>query len=292
MDYINRIGQEWDATEVAELTMYLHYGNCNTNTIGRSDLQYRIRHHDKYLLTWVMTGYLCIDLDVIDDSKVEDYYVLDINTLPPIVLGKYCESGYEIVDGNHRCAVRIKNNAMYTLAFVPVLETKLLYHISLDTGIINAFIPRVPEELMVGENECTPRICVASNLEGCLSSAPWGGVRLEDTMVENEDEDEFSRIMRVYEFDTTNIPESSILTPRELYHSGDVPDAIYKNEHWILEPVNPVNTYLIELYEFEESNEDVLSYEDDMAIEDGACYDDVWDGSVTTVIENIRYRRL
>lgn len=50
-------------------------------------------------------------------------------------------------------------------------ETTNLYHVSVDRHYGDIFIPRVPENRAIGEDETTPRICVSTSIQGGIRGA-------------------------------------------------------------------------------------------------------------------------
>jgi len=109
---------------------------------------------------------------------------------------------------------------------------------------LSVFKPRIPENRMSGENATTPRICLSSSLEGCLSATPWGGHNLPTKGK--------SEIFRVYEFDTNDILEGNLILPYDLFSQNLVPDALVTEEHWVInQNLSPRNTYEILINDFE-----------------------------------------
>ena len=83
------------------------------------------------------------------------------------------------------------------------------YHMEILTNEeeIEEFYPRVPMDLMEGENEDIDRICVSTSIRGCISSAPWGQDRAL-TFGNN-------MVFRVYKFDSKDIDSQSPSTEVE-----------------------------------------------------------------------------
>lgn len=238
-------------------------------------------------------------------SKTNKYFlktvpILDLNTTPnplseepidlykPVVLGSEYKSGCQVIAGQDKVLKLKELGERYVQAYVPHFEPKILYHVSPDLDIIETFTPRIPHEVMQGEDSFEERICVSDSLEGCFSSAPWGGSLLEDTMYDEETE-ETSKEFRVYEFNTSNILSGHIMTPKELHIRDYVLDALFKGEHWILSEEPYIRTYTIKVTDWEESAQDLLSHSDYEALDDGMDYDEVWSGEVTTVVYHLTY---
>lgn len=160
-----------------------------------------------------------------------------------------------------------------------------VYHVSLDNNRVNIFTPRIPMEEMrlVEEDSTSSRFCVSTTIEGCLSAVPWGGESLALHKGEN---------ITVYEFDTDDlINQENLILPSTLYKKGMVPDAMYTNEHWIVnESIQPTTIYNIILDSYEEKIVSDVSYDDNLLLEDGlVTLDEVWNGDFV-IIENIKYQ--
>lgn len=134
------------------------------------------------------------------------------------------------------------------------------YHVTTDLDHTGVFTPRVPENRMDDEDETTPRVCVAPTLDGCFSSAPFGGVDLDDTLVDNHG------IFKVFEIDVADLflQEDKIITPEDLYERYGVDDALLTGEHWILDRivVPKEKQRIIHVTEFsEDGHESLIPYE-------------------------------
>lgn len=147
-----------------------------------------------------------------------------------------------------------------------------LYHISLEVEkIAEVFIPKVPSATYEHENNEIPRICLSDNIEGCLSSVPFGGRKLEHVVVEfndlvevNEDSEDmdYSLVFRVYEFEKEFIPEVNFISTEELLKQGLVMDAGNSNEVWVVnQELKPAKTYLALLTSYDEEMADIYSVE-------------------------------
>lgn len=145
--------------------------------------------------------------------------------------------------------------------FLKESKIRILYHLSLEPAQLDLY-PRIPSNRKKGEDGKTPRICVSSSIEGCLSAVPWGGVNLAEIF--NEDE---SALIRVYEFDVSEVGLDNIIPPDYLFQTDKVRDAYENGEHWITKRVDPSKTYLIKLRGYEEENADDFSYEDILHLE-------------------------
>lgn len=166
-----------------------------------------------------------------------------------------------------------------------------LYHVSLDLGELN-FIPRVPENRAVGEDDIVPRICLSDSIEGCLSAVPWGGGDL-DEKVFSLSYDSSSVLIRVYEFDSEKIAEENLIAPNVLFEEDLVRDAVFNGEYWVKnQSIEPDTSYLIKLINYDEEVEDDVSYENLMLLEgenaEDLDYEDMVEGCFT-LITNISY---
>lgn len=283
--------ETYSASQILQYAINCHYDPYDTEGIETSSLPIDIQRVEEYQLLEIPIQHLLTKQWSTDESKLQEYINSDLSTAPPIILGKRYKSGYTIIDGNHRALAYEAQGYTSIYAYVPIEQPKKLYHVSRNLGIIDEFEPRIPMEVANGEDETIGRICVSSSLEGCFSSAPWGGNMLEYTLYD-EDADEVYREFRVYEFDTSNILSGDIVTPEELWYCNYVSDAIYKGEHWILESVPYTNTYVIAITDWEQESQDMLTYSDNLAIENGEDFSDVWDGECTTVITSVTYKIL
>ncbi|MFJ8528426.1 hypothetical protein [Bacillus sp. NPDC094106] len=160
-----------------------------------------------------------------------------------------------------------------------------IYHISLEDKRVEVFTPRVPAEEMrlAEEDSTTARFCVSTTIEGCLSAVPWGGssLGLHD-----------KKVITVYEFDTDDLQnKKNLITPLELYQKGFVPDAMYTNEHWIMnESIQPRNVFEIVIDSYEEKMVPDISYEDSLLLKERkVTLDEVWNGDFV-MIKNIKYQ--
>ena len=96
-----------------------------------------------------------------------------------------------------------------------------LYHLSKDE--ITELVPRIPESDF--EDQETPRICFAKDIQGCLIGI-------------NEDADITDETFNVYSITTADYYE-----PTE----EEVADVAITGEVWILKPVKPIFEYQIKV---------------------------------------------
>ena len=272
----------------------LTYYNMNHRILNEEQLMW-LSIPDNYQLTDIpIDKLITYDLDF-EESRLEKYKSVSVEDIQPILLGKEYKSGYQVVDGYCRIAVLLARQIYTIKAFVPIFKERTLYHVSPNTNIIETFYPRVPDSVMLGENGTEDRICVSDTLDGCFSSAPWGGNIFEDTMLsvdENGDYDEekeTGRYFRVYEFSTKGIYTGHIRFPIELHFFDYVQDAKIKGEYWLTEIQPYVRTYLIYVTDWDEGVEDLISYWEEKDLNNGIPYEEAWEGRVTTYIDNLKY---
>ncbi len=108
---------------------------------------------------------------------------------------------------------------------------KTLYHVSLDYDIsekikTKKFIPRIPEDPMVGEDYTTPRICFGETIEGCIQAIGGYYDDIDDcnnfyvyTLIVDENSNFYKENIRDYNY---------------LHKNKLVPDAISTKEYWLL----------------------------------------------------------
>ena len=117
----------------------------------------------------------------------------------------------------------------------------------------NELIPRIPENILIDENQEEPRICLAPTVEDCLTAI--GSKRLEIV---------FER----YNNNLSGIPilikEFANLDPKWLIKptTEDVPDSEITNEHWYLETCKPSNVYVKWLIEYRDDATCSIVYPD------------------------------
>lgn len=130
-----------------------------------------------------------------------------------------------------------------------------LFHVSLENEIIEKFTPRVPDKRAYLEDGSTPRICLSTSIDGCLSAVVWGGCKLHSVV-------ESSTKIRVYEFNDEDILQGNLIGSIELYQSGKVVDADETGEVWVInQELIPFKSYLIEITDYEGDEEEIISYE-------------------------------
>lgn len=135
-----------------------------------------------------------------------------------------------------------------------------LYHASIILDYIDEFSPRVPEDRHFSEESLTPRICLSSRIDGCLTAAPWGGSSFDERVDIGYNS---SRLIRIYEFDTDVIGKDNIIGPDYLYQKDLVRDAVINDEYWVVnQSIKPVNSYLIKITHYDNNwCDDDVAYE-------------------------------
>lgn len=95
------------------------------------------------------------------------------------------------------------------------------------------FSPRIPKIILSGEDKTIPRLCLSSNVDGCLSALPKMHLLGGNSTYKNQYTGIF---FAVYYFD---IPDSSphLLKPKDI--KKKVSDAIENQEYWYLKPIKP-----------------------------------------------------
>ena len=123
------------------------------------------------------------------------------------------------------------------------------YHVSIDVfEDIKLFTPRIPSSTMPREDVDINRICVSTSIEDCLNGIQYFSILRESLFLSSEDNysfiDNTNRVVKVYEFEYY---KNNIKTPEDINHL--VPDSIQTNEYWILEDLEPIDSYIINITE-------------------------------------------
>lgn len=105
----------------------------------------------------------------------------------------------------------------------------ILYHVSfMPAGPLH---PRVPEHRLPCEDSVTPRICCSTSVEGCIMAKPDG---LDYLLMCREIG--LPCVLYVYNFDVEEWEwDKTIVTPHTLEQKYGVLDAVWNQEHWLLE---------------------------------------------------------
>jgi len=114
----------------------------------------------------------------------------------------------------------------------------MLYHLSFDVlETIGEFVPRVPDNRILGEDSTSLRICCSDTIQRALVALPNN----EDFLISNK----LFPLVKVYELDEPQIESSYLLTPELI--QDKVPDAITTREHWIIQSIKPSSSYIIQV---------------------------------------------
>ena len=100
-----------------------------------------------------------------------------------------------------------------------------------------------------------------------------------------------SSLIRVYEFESSNILENNIISSNQLYITDKVRDAEINNEIWVInQNLKPTKSYLIEIHDYIEGCKDDISYDNLQKFNKNMIdYEEIIDGIYTT-IEAIKYK--
>lgn len=161
---------------------------------------------------------------------------------------------------------------MNKIEFLSKMKDPNVYmHITRDLGHTGEFKCRVPENRLKGWNEDgeTPRICVAEDLNGCLTGA---GID-ENTLV------------KVFFIDVEKLGlEDSIVKWNELYEKDLVTDAVYTKEAWILKSfkVDEEDSIIISLNGVDEDSLYLVEYNiqkeaDELGVDEVDLYEEKFD---------------
>lgn len=164
----------------------------------------------------------------------------------------------------------------------------ILYHATMNLDPIEEFIPRIPINRFIGEDETTPRVCLSSSISGCLTAAPFGGSKLTENIYLSNGS---NRLIRVYEFDATLIREENIIGPEYLYKNDIVRDAEITGEHWVTVAIKPTNSYIMKLTRYSDDyGDDNIEYKYIKMFEDGEIEDiSPYIEGFVTVIDEIKF---
>ena len=153
----------------------------------------------------------------ISSSTVESLWRDKHITLPKFlkVMGfKYYEQGTEDL----REYARVTDNGEWFYHISPILDAPSV-----------TFTPQVPDVYKQIEDHTTPRVCVSTNIQGCLISTPaWN---------EMQEQPDGGYRFTVYAIRKSSLPDTKIVTNQELVDKKLVWDAHITNENWILDKV-------------------------------------------------------
>lgn len=111
---MSEFNEKIHCSELLEIAKSIHRKNEDFQS---GDLEERIMKVEWYYLTTVNP--IMIDQEwKVDEEKVEEYADLDPAKAPPIILYKYGNEHYSVVDGQHRIESFKRNKVYSTLAYV------------------------------------------------------------------------------------------------------------------------------------------------------------------------------
>lgn len=110
----------------------------------------------------------------------------------------------------------------------------ILWHVSFEK--VDNFSPRIPDTIMAGEDEITPRICTATSIKNCLTAMPSGGAALKGLVDSTKKIKGMLAIIHAYCF-VTSATDPRVVLPKILKEKYGVLDAEATGEHWITEEV-------------------------------------------------------
>lgn len=124
-----------------------------------------------------------------------------------------------------------------------------LFHVQhISEPVVSKFIPRIPLERMLFEDDVLPRICLSSTIQGAIK----GSQVLYRNYVKDFCHSIKGMYLRVYTFNEDQMDSSYLLKPEEI--QGDVMDSMFTKEHWYLQELVPMEYF----YVFVELPEQIL----------------------------------
>lgn len=124
-----------------------------------------------------------------------------------------------------------------------------LFHVQhVSEAVVSRFIPRIPSERMLFEDDVVPRICLSSTIQGAIK----GSQVLYRKYVKDFHHSIKGMYLRVYAFNKDQIDLNYLLKPEEI--QKDVADTMFTREHWYLQELVPFEYF----YVFVELSEQVL----------------------------------
>lgn len=111
---IGEIKTDWD---IVQFVKSIHY---NKEDFVDGDIREHIEQYDEYLLIEVNVNELEEPQYYVDEEFVAEYKAMDINTMPPIILGYYEDKSYLTIDGGHRITVAKELGMQKIKAFVGI----------------------------------------------------------------------------------------------------------------------------------------------------------------------------
>lgn len=100
----------------------------------------------------------------------------------------------------------------------------LLYHLMADEGVLpNKVIPQVPQNLMQGEDQSIPRICVGQSLDDCLTGITVTGITIPFLLAEVKRAGAKQAWKKDFQFRLLSEPIVPSVTTRHFLMSGKFP---------------------------------------------------------------------
>lgn len=115
---IGEIKSDWD---IVQFTKTIHY---RSQDFVDGDIRDNIEAYDEYELREVLVSELEEPQYYIDVEYVDEYKKMDIDTIPPIILGFYSDKTYLTIDGGHRIAVAKELELKTIKAFVAIKSSE------------------------------------------------------------------------------------------------------------------------------------------------------------------------
>jgi hypothetical protein len=114
-----------DQVSCWDLIIMMRKIHPRTEDFSEGDLFERIKRFDMYTLQEISLCDIHRGRYDLDDSLIEEYAELAVNTQPPIILSEPFGDKRDVVDGNHRVEAQAKRNIDKLLGFIPLEETKI-----------------------------------------------------------------------------------------------------------------------------------------------------------------------
>lgn len=101
-----------------------------------------------------------------------------------------------------------------------------LYNITFREDMREVLTPNIPYSAADGENKIINRVCFSDSIEHCVEAIGPCSRDMHN-----------GAIFTIRSVDTDKMNSKSIITPKELFDKGFVPDALETQEYWYLEQV-------------------------------------------------------
>ncbi|MBG9693129.1 hypothetical protein ABD91_20525 [Lysinibacillus sphaericus] len=115
-----------------------------------------------------------------------------------------------------------------------------LFHVQhISESVVSSFVPRIPSERILFEDDVIPRICLSSTIQGAIKGS--------QVLYRNYEKDFYHSIkgmyLRVYLFNKGQMDLSYLLKPEEI--QDYVVDAMFTKEHWYLQKLLPLEYFYV-----------------------------------------------